>query len=172
MTKKDLYKNDLIHLFKSDLKHLYYVEKEHSKVMTRIIDITTDPEIAEQLQVVLDQSVNNKFRIEDIFENIGIKPRSRVSRGIEGLIKESQEIITKSEHLTYVVIDAALLSSIHRILFYKIASYKVIKGYAELLSNDFAAEIFDSCYQDAVQTEEKLGSLIINRVKPKTVTVV
>lgn len=172
MTKKDLYKNDLIHLFKSDLKHLYYVEKEHSKVMTRIIDITTDPEIAEQLQVVLDQSVNNKFRIENIFENIGIKPRSRKSRGIEGLIKESQEIIMKSEHLTYVVIDAALLSSIHRILFYKIASYKIIKGYANLIEDKNSVELFDSCLKDAIVSERKLNRLIISRVKPKTVTVV
>jgi ferritin-like metal-binding protein YciE len=172
MTKKELYKNDLKHLFKSDLKHIYYVEKEHSRVLRQIIKVTTDPDIKQEVQTVLDQSAKNMERIENVFDNLGLKPRSRKSRGIEGMIKESKEIIMKAEHLTYVMIDAALLSAIHRILFYKIASYKIIKGYAKLMADKKSVELFDGCLKDAVQSERKLSRLIISRVKPETVTVV
>ena len=172
MAKKELYKNDLKHLFKSDLKHIYYVEKEHSRVLGQILKVTTDPEIKEEVQTVLDQSAKNMERIENVFDNLGLKPRSRKSRGIEGMIRESKEIIMKAEHLTYVMIDAALLSAIHRILFYKIASYKIIKGYAKLIKDKNSVELFDSCLKDAIASERKLSRLIISRVKPKTVTVV
>jgi len=172
MTKKELYKNDLKHLFKSDLKHIYYVEKEHRRVLGQIIKVTTDPEIVEEIQAVLDQSAKNIERIENIFNNTRLKPKSRKSRGIEGMIKESKEIILKAEHLTYVMIDAALLSAIHRILFYKIASYKIIKGYAKLMKYNKSVELFDSCLKDAIKSEKKLSRLIISRVKPETVTVV
>jgi len=172
MTKKELYKNDLKHLFKSDLKHVYYVEKAHSRALTQIVKVTTDPEIVEEVQAVLAQSVKNIERIEDVFNNLGIKPGSRKSRGIEGMIKESSEIITKAEHLTYVILDAALLSAIHRILFYKIASYKTLKSYAKLLTDNFAVGLFDSCYRDCIESEKILSRLIEKRVKPQTVTVV
>ena len=157
MAKKELYKNDLKHLFKSDLKHIYYVEKEHSRVLGQILKVTTDPEIIAGVQAVLDQSVINIERIEKVFHNIGIKPRSRKSRGIEGMIRESKEIIMKAEHLTYVMIDAALLSAIHRILFYKIASYKIIKGYAKLMTDNNSVELFNSCLTEAIYSEKKLS---------------
>ncbi len=169
MKKKRLFGNDLERLFKSDLKHIYYVEKEHAKAMNRIVKATTEPEIKETLENILSQCIQNRERLEKIFDNIGIVPKGKKSRGIEGMIRESREIINKSEHLTYVIIDASLLSAIQRILLYKSGAYKTLKSYAELNSNKLATDLFDSCYNDATKSEKKIYRLLIKRVKTKTV---
>jgi len=169
MKKKKLFLDDLQHLFKSDLQHLYYVEKLHTKAMIRIVKELTDSEILQTAENILDQSIQNRERIEKTFDNLEIKPRGKKSKGIEGMITESREIINKSEKLTYVIVDAALLSAIQRILLYKIGAYKILKSYAKLITNEFAADLFDSCYNDATKSEKKISRLIVKRVKPKTV---
>ena len=91
MKKKRLFGNDLERLFKSDLKHIYYVEKEHAKAMNRIVKATTEPEIKETLENILSQCIQNRERLEKIFDNIGIVPKGKKSRGIEGMIRESRD---------------------------------------------------------------------------------
>ena len=172
MTRKELFKNDLLHIFKSDLKHLYYVEKENYKALHGIVNETIDPDLIDVLRMFLDHSEVNRKRLETIFYNLGIKTKGKKSRGIDGLLQETKEIIEKSEKLTYVIVDAALLSAIHRILFYKLASYKTLKSYSKLLSNNLASELFDKSYREAIKSEKKISRLIVRRVKPETVTLV
>ncbi|GJM15102.1 MAG: hypothetical protein DHS20C13_04290 [Thermodesulfobacteriota bacterium] len=169
MKKKELFMDDLQHLFKSDLKHTYYIEKLHAKALVRIVKELTDPEMIQSVENILDQCIQNRQSIEKIFDNLEIKPRGKKSKGIEGMITESREIINKSEKLTYVIVDAALLSAIQRILLYKIGAYKTLRSYAKLISNKFAADLLDSCYNDATKSENKISRLIVKRVKPKTV---
>lgn len=167
--KKKLFKNDLQRLFISDLKHLYYVEKESTKALVRIQKPMKKQDVIDVSIFALEHVVMNKVRIEEIFNDLEIKPKGKKSRGIDGIISESKEIIKKSEKLTYVIVDAALLSAIQRILLYKIGAYKILRSYAKLMSNKFAADLLDSCYNDATKSENKISRLIVKRVKPKTV---
>jgi len=167
--KKKLFKNDLERLFISDLKHLYYVEKESTKALVRIQKPMNKEDVIEVSIFALEHTVMNKVRIEEIFDDLKIKPKGKKSRGIDGIISESKEIIKKSAKLTYVVIDAALLTVILRILSYKTSAYKTLISYAKLLDNDFAASLLHSCYTDNLITEKKITLRLNKRVKTKEV---
>ncbi|MEX0998356.1 MAG: DUF892 family protein [Thermodesulfobacteriota bacterium] len=167
--KKKLFKNDLERLFNSDLKHLYYVEKESARALVRIQKSMNNPDIVEVNEFALEHTVLNRIRIEEIFDNMETKPRGKKSRGIDGIIGESKEIIQKSEKLTYVIVDAALLTVILRILSYKTSAYKTLISYAKLLDNDFAASLLHSCYTDNLITEKKISLKLNKRVKTKEV---
>jgi len=169
MKKKELFMDDLQHLLKSDLKHIYYVEKLHAKAMVRVVKETTDSEIIQTLENVLNQCIQNRERIEKIFDNLEIKPRGKKSRGIDGMISEMKEIVNKSEKLNYVIVETALLSAIQRIILYKLGAYKTLKSFAKLSTNNFAFDLLDACYYDASEFEKKINRLIIRRVRPKTV---
>ncbi len=170
--KKELYKHDLHNIFTSDLKYIYAVEKLYFRALKRIIKAATDPDIVQVLEDILKESLKRNDRLEKIFKDSKIKPRGRKSPGIQGIIDESLEIIKKAEHLTYVMIDAALGSAIQRMLYYKISAYKTLQSYAKLLQNDNAANLFENSSKEDIRWAKKLNQLIVKRVKPVQVTLV
>src|SRR4051812_13540590 len=64
-------------------------------------------------------------RLEKVFESLGVKPKGKKCKAMEGLIEEGKEIIEEDGEPT--VLDAALIGAGQKVEHYEIAGYGTVR---------------------------------------------
>jgi ferritin-like metal-binding protein YciE len=77
--------------------------------------------------------------LEKIFEVTGIKPTAKKSTAMEGILKENNDIINKTDQ--GIVRDACLIAAEQKIKHYAIASYGTLHAYAKTIGEVKAASL-------------------------------
>ena len=79
-------------------------------------------------------------RLERVFEGLGVSPKGKKCKAMEGLIEEGKEVM--EEDGEEAVIDAALIAAAQRVEHYEIAGYGCARTFARLLGYEDAADFF------------------------------
>ena len=93
-------------------------------------------------------------RLTQIFGQLGEKPGTEKCKGMEGLIKEGEEVLSMQGDPT--VIDAALIAAAQRVEHYEIAAYGTVKTLADQLDLGDAKGLLD----DTLDEEGKADKLL------------
>ncbi len=118
-------------LFEDQLKGIYWTEKVLIKTLPKIIKNASSEKLIEALTEHLKSTIEHVTRLEKIFSIIGIKPIAKISEAVEGLIKETAEIIAETEK--GVIRDAGIISVVRKIEHYEIATYGTLVTFAKKL---------------------------------------
>lgn len=153
-------------LFKSDLQYLYSMEKQVAKLLPRVIRLSVFPEFKKILEDNLELRNEHIRTLERIFDDIGMKPRSKKSIGVQGLIDEAHEILDKHVKLDPEALDLSLLAALQRILSYQISAYCTLSTYAKLLEHQYSGELLNKSRKDQGNMNSKLERIIPKRVNP------
>jgi ferritin-like metal-binding protein YciE len=122
---------DLHDLFMDELADMYNAEKQIVKALPKLIKLASLPELKEALQKHWNETENQVRRIEKIFHIMGVKPKEITCEGMEGILKEGDELTegkSKSPAL-----DAAIISASQKVEHYEIASYGTLRSFAKHL---------------------------------------
>jgi ferritin-like metal-binding protein YciE len=107
----------------------------------------------EHLQITKQQA----GRIERIFENIGQKVKAEKCKGMEGIIKEGNELVKKAEDED--VRDAAIIAAAQRVEHYEIAGYGTVRTYAQLLDEQESAQLLHQTLDEEKEADQELTAL-------------
>src|ERR1700748_3514717 len=105
-------------LYVHELKDLYSAEKQLTKALPKMAKAATDEDLAAGFEEHLEQTEEHVNRLEKIFEALDETTRGPKCKGMEGLIKEGQEIM--EEVSDDEVRDAGLISAAQRVEHYEI----------------------------------------------------
>lgn len=161
-------KDRLEELFTSDLRYVINMEKQIIKALTKISKAAVLPELKQIFDEQLKQGSDHINRVESMFDDIGQKSRGIKSKGLEGIVQESAELIDKSGKLEPDVLDAALIATVQRIQQYKIAAYKTLRIYSRFLESQYSSALLDKTLDEESLIYSKLTRVLTNRVNPKT----
>jgi ferritin-like metal-binding protein YciE len=149
--------SNLEDLFLHEVKDLFDAEKQLIKALPKMANAAT----SEDLQTAFEEhaSVTEKQveRLERIFEMLDKAARGKHCHGMEGLVKEGDELIQKEEPSPAV--DAALIGAAQKVEHYEIAAYGTLVTYARQLGMDEAVELLERSLAEEKETDEKLTSL-------------
>jgi ferritin-like metal-binding protein YciE len=148
-TLKDLY----IH----ELKDLYSAEKQIIKALPKMVKAATNEELAAGFQEHLEQTKEHVARLEKILTSHDESTRGPKCEGMEGLIKEGDEII--EEDAENEVRDAGLIAAAQRIEHYEMAGYGCARTYAELLGDRQSAQLLQTTLTEESDTDKRLTKL-------------
>jgi ferritin-like metal-binding protein YciE len=148
-TLKDLY----IH----ELKDLYSAEKQIMKALPKMVKAATNKQLALGFQEHLEQTKEHVARLEKILTSHDESTRGPKCKGMEGLIKEGDEMI--EEDAEDEVRDAGLIAAAQRVEHYEIAGYGCARTYAELLGDPDGAELLQTTLNEESDTDKKLTNL-------------
>ena len=99
----------------------------------------------------------NKFaRLADFAKALP-KIRRRITRDMEGLLKEGEEMI--KEDAEEEVRDAGLIAAAQRVEHYEMAGYGCARTYAELLGDKDGAQLLQTTLTEESDTDKKLTQL-------------
>ena len=148
-TLKDLY----IH----ELKDLYSAENQLLKALPKMAKAATNGQLAKGFTDHLSQTEEHAARLETILESHDESTRGPKCKGMEGLIKEGDEMI--KEEAEDEVRDAGLISAAQRVEHYEMAGYGVARTFARILGEDDAADLLQETLDEEKAADEKLTSL-------------
>src|ERR1051325_7471766 len=91
------------------LKDLYNAENQIVKTLPKLSRAANSPELKSAFDDHLSQTQKHVERLEQVFEKIGVQPKGKRCRGMEGIIEEGQELLEQDGDLS--VIDAGLIAA-------------------------------------------------------------
>jgi ferritin-like metal-binding protein YciE len=149
--------SNLGELFLHDLKDIYDAEKRLVKALPKMAKKATSEDLQaafEEHASVTEEHVN---RLERIFEALEKPLRGKKCAGMEGLVKEGDEVAKDVEEGP--ARDAALIGAAQKVEHYEIAAYGTLVTYAKLLDIDEAVNLLEKTLAEEKETDEKLTSL-------------
>jgi ferritin-like metal-binding protein YciE len=148
---------NLEELFQHDLRDTLDAEKQLLKALPKMAKACTSEELRaafEEHKAVTEKQVE---RLETIFESLGKAARGKHCHGMEGLVKEGQEIMEENE--PSAALDAALIGAAQKVEHYEIAAYGTLATYAKMLGNEEALSLLIETLDEEKQTDEQLTGL-------------
>jgi ferritin-like metal-binding protein YciE len=148
---------NLEELFQHDLRDTLDAEKQLLKALPKMAKACTSQELRaafDEHKAVTEKQVG---RLESIFESLGKAARGKHCHGMEGLVKEGQEIMEENE--PSAALDAALIGAAQKVEHYEIAAYGTLATYAKMLGNEEALSLLVETLDEEKQTDEKLTDL-------------
>src|SRR5262245_17113709 len=80
-------------LWVHELKDLYSAESQILKALPKIIEAATNEDLKAALSEHLEQTEGQVTRLEKIFQGLGASPKGHHCKGMEGLLKEGEDIL-------------------------------------------------------------------------------
>jgi ferritin-like metal-binding protein YciE len=142
--------NSLRETFLEELADLYDAEKQLVKALPKMAKAAVHDELREGFEEHLEQTEEHVSRLEEVFEKMGAKAKSKRCYGMLGLIEEGQERIKEKAG------DAALICQAQKMEHYEIAAYGSLKSWAKLMQEDDVAELLDETLEEEKESDSKL----------------
>ncbi|WP_129022183.1 ferritin-like domain-containing protein [Edaphocola flava] len=149
-------------LFEDELKDIYWAEKALTKAIPKMIKNATDPSLIDALTNHLAETEKQVIRLVDIFESIDKKAVAKKCEAMEGLIKESAEIMDSCE--AGAMRDAGIISAGQKVEHYEIASYGTLRQFAETLGLTKAVTLLAATLEEEKAANQQLFDVIITVV--------
>ena len=154
--------NSFKDLFEFEIKDLYSAELQLIEALPKMAEAANNPELKNGFHQHLEQTRNQKERLDKLAEKLGFDPKGGHCDAMEGLINEGEEII-KSKAASPVK-DSALIAAAQRVEHYEISAYGTVRNYAEKLGFEEAIELIEATLKEEKETDSKLNHLAVEKV--------
>ena len=149
--------NNLQQLFVDQLRDLYDGEQQITEALPKLIEKAENPQLKDALQEHLDVTRTQIQRLERIFQALDEKPKGETCKGMKGVIKEGDELVSKGKNPG--VIDASIIASAQRVEHYEIAGYGTVRTYAQLLGKQKFVQLLEQTL-----AEEKEADIALSQI--------
>jgi ferritin-like metal-binding protein YciE len=164
--KKGIMKLDTLQkLYNDELRDLYNAENQLMKALPKMAKAASSEELKDAFEKHLEQTKGHVERLEQVFEELGEKPKGKTCRAMKGLIEEGSEILKEDGEDS--VIDAGIIVAAQKVEHYEIAGYGSVRTFAHLLGQNKAAELLQTTLDEEAETNQLLNRLAESIVNPE-----
>ncbi len=136
------------------LRDLYDAEKQLVKALPKLAKTASNEQLKEAFEEHLEQTRGHVGRLEQAFEALDEKPRSRACAAMKGLIEEGKERM--EEDLEEALMDSAIIGAAQKVEHYEIAGYGTVKAWARSVGLDEVADLLEATLQEEKEADQKL----------------
>ena len=144
-------------LFLHTLQDVYYAENQIVKALPKMIDKSTNRELAAGLRNHLRETETQVTRLQQVFEKLGQEPKGVDCPAMDGLIKEADEVAGEVEDKK--VLDAAIIGSAQAVEHYEISRYGTLIAWAEQLGHNNVVSLLNANLKEEKAADKKLNML-------------
>ncbi len=148
---------NLQQLFVKELRDLYDAENQITDALPKLIDAAHNPQLKSALQEHLQVTKQQISRLDQIFQKLNQKATGETCKGMKGVIKEGDEIVSAGGDPSTV--DAGIISAAQRVEHYEMAGYGTVRTYAQLLGQQEMARLLQQTLDEEEQADEKLTQI-------------
>lgn len=150
-------KESLKKIFEELLQDTYSAERQLIKALPELAKAADNEELEEAFETHLRETEKQLQRLEKIFVRLHLEKEGKSSKAMEGLLKESEEIIKK--HNAGTARDAALIIAAQKVEHYEIASYGSLIELADVFGLDNIADVLQRSLEEEKNTDELLSDI-------------
>jgi len=148
---------NLSDLFLHTLKDVYFAEKQIVKALPKMIAAADSKELARALDKHLEETKGQVGRLDDVFKLLGKKPAGEECPGIEGILKEGEDLMQQIKDPD--TRDAAMIAAAQAVEHYEITRYGTLVSWSELLDLPEAGELLAATLKEEHAADSKLNKL-------------
>jgi ferritin-like metal-binding protein YciE len=145
---------NLQQLYLKELRDLYDAENQITDALPKLIDAAHNSELKNALQEHLNVTQSQITRLEQIFQSLNEKPGGETCKGMKGVIKEGDEIVSAGGDPSTV--DAGIISAAQRVEHYEMAGYGTVRTYAKLLGQEEHARLLQQTLDEEEEADQTL----------------
>ncbi|MBU2905925.1 ferritin-like domain-containing protein [Arenibacter sp. M-2] len=149
-------------LFEHQLQDLYSAEKQLIKALPKMEKNANNSKLKEAFASHLEETKNQKKRLEDICDQLDIDPSGEKCKAMEGLIKEAEAFIDEADNDK--IMDAGLIAEAQRVEHYEISGYGTAVRYAKELGHADIAKELQKTLDEEYNADNKLDKLAEGRL--------
>lgn len=149
--------------FIDELKDILWAEKALLKALPKMRKAATGKELAASFDSHLAETEAQISTLEQIFELMGEKPKTKKCDAMEGLISETENIIADTEKGS-AIRDAGLILAAQKVEHYEIATYGTLAAFADAMEEAKVAKLLRSILRDEKKSDKKLTILALESV--------
>lgn len=139
------------------MQDVLHAEKQLVKALPKMAKAAKSPKLKAGFEEHLEQTKGHVARVEQAFEALGEKPKTKVCPAMKGLVEEGEEIIKEKGDDS--VRDAGLIAAAQKVEHYEIATYGTLCTWAKLLGETAAHKLLGANLDEEEKTDKKLTKL-------------
>jgi ferritin-like metal-binding protein YciE len=140
-----------------EIKDLYNAEKQLTKALPKLAKAATHEDLREAFEMHLEETQEQITRLEEVFEALGEKVKSKHCAGMAGIIEEGND--TLKEDADGAVMDAALIAAAQRAEHYEIGAYGTCIEWARLMGHNEVVALLEQTLNEEKAADKKLTML-------------
>ena len=149
-------------LFEHELKDLHSAESQLIDALGKMKKNATDDKLQKAFETHLKETEEHKRRLEEICDELGIKPTGEVCKAMKGLVNEAESFL--KEDTEKDVRDAGLIAEAQRVEHYEISGYGTAVRFAKELGHDKIASKLKQTLDEEYKTDDLLTELAESRL--------
>lgn len=149
--------------FIDELKDILWAERALLKALPKMRKAATGKELAASFDSHLAETEAQISTLEQVFDLMGEKPKTKKCDAMEGLISETESIIADTEKGS-AIRDAGLILAAQKVEHYEIATYGTLAAFADAMQEAKVAKLLRSILRDEKKSDKKLTILALESV--------
>lgn len=149
--------------FIEELKDIYWAEKHLTKALTKLQKASTSEELAQAFSEHQAQTEEHVRRLEQIFEMFEERPRGKKCEGMEGIVKEGENVIEETEKNS-ATRDAGLIIAAQKAEHYEITAYGSLVELAKTMGHEEVSNILTQTLEEEKETDKLLTGIATNNI--------
>ncbi|MBP8949402.1 MAG: ferritin-like domain-containing protein [Candidatus Promineofilum sp.] len=145
-----------------ELQDLRSAEEQLVEALPKMAEAASSAQLQKAFNAHLKQTKTQLTRVEKALESLGKGPGNMKCKGMEGLVKEGDEVIKNVTDAQ--TRDAALIGAAQRVEHYEIAGYGTARAHAEELGLTEIADLLQITLDEEGQTNTLLTQLAEGRM--------
>jgi ferritin-like metal-binding protein YciE len=148
---------DLRTLYVADLKKALDMEQKITKALPKMIEKSTDPQLATAFRNHLEETRGHVTKVESLLRDATGDTSASTCKAISALITEAEDNIKDAGDPS--IRDITLIASAQQVEHHEIAVYGTLRSWAELLGQDGAATTLESILEEEKNADELLSTI-------------
>jgi ferritin-like metal-binding protein YciE len=144
-------------LLVDELQDLFDAEKQLVKALPKMAKTASDEELANAFREHLEVTKGQVARLEQVFDSMEMRAKSKPCHGMKGLVEEAQEMMEEDHE--EMVLDAGLIGAARRVEHYEMAAYESARALAQQLGMKDAAQLLQETMREEMETDKLLGTI-------------
>ena len=144
-----------------ELQDIYYAENQITKALPKLVEKATNRDLKQALKSHLEETKTQIGRLDQVFKKLGQEPKGVDCPAIDGLIKETNEVMGEVEDKQ--VLDAAIVGSAQAVEHYEIARYGTVIAWAEELGHDEIVRLLNTNLNEEKAANTKLNTVAVRK---------
>lgn len=144
-------------LLVEQMKDLYDAEKQLVKALPKMAKAASNDQLKEAIESHLEQTRGHVQRLEQAFQLLDQKAKSKPCQAMKGLVEEGKQ--TLEEDFSEPLLDSAIICAAQKVEHYEIAGYGTVKAWASSLGLDEVAELLEETLAEEKEADEKLNEI-------------
>lgn len=137
-----------------EMRDLYDAEKQLVKALPKVVKASSNPDLSSAFEKHLEETRGHVLRLEQAFDLLGERPKSKACAAMKGLIEETSE--AANDGMAEPLTDSAIICAAQKVEHYEIAGYGTLSAWAKSLGLGEVAELLDQTLQEEKAANDSL----------------